>query len=325
MFFRLIVLYFQTNEYSIVVRFLGVIMNIIKRLTKIYNSSIEIPFDDSSKFIIMSDCHRGDGNWSDTFSKNQNIYFVALSHYYNNNYTYIELGDGDELWEITKFYDIIHEHSNVFWLMTQFYKKNRFYSIYGNHDLDKKNEKFVKDNLYKYFSERDNKYYPMLENIKIYEGLVLNYKSSNDKILLIHGHQVDFLNYNLWRMAKFLVRYFWKPLESIGINDITRTAKNYKKKTSVAKKLTRWVTEEKHILIAGHNHRPRFPSVGEPPYFNDGSCVHPRCITGIEISNGCISLIKWSNKTNYEGYLYVGKDIIAGPEPLINYFDYFKK
>ncbi len=35
-----------------------------------------------------------------------------------------------------------------------------------------------------------------------------------------------------------------------------------------------------------------FPEVGEISYFNDGSCVHPRCITAIEIENGTIKLVR---------------------------------
>src|SRR5690625_4452072 len=104
-------------------------MNTMKRINKVYNSSEEIYFDDNTKFIFMSDCHRGDGNWTDNFSKNQNIFFSALSYYYKKNYTYIELGDGDELWEVPKYYDIIQEHSDIFWLMSQFYKENRLYLI----------------------------------------------------------------------------------------------------------------------------------------------------------------------------------------------------
>jgi hypothetical protein len=29
------------------------------------------------------------------------------------------------------------------------------------------------------------------------------------------------------------------------------------------------------------------------PYFNTGCCVNPGYLTGIEIQNGCISLVKW--------------------------------
>ena len=66
------------------------------------------------KIVLMSDCHRGTGDWSDTFLKNQNIYFSALMNYYEKGYTYIELGDGDELWENKRMKDISEIHNNVF-------------------------------------------------------------------------------------------------------------------------------------------------------------------------------------------------------------------
>lgn len=295
-------------------------MRIMNRLTKIFDSSKEIDIDDSSKIIIMSDVHRGDGNWSDSFTRNQNIFFAALNYYYQKGYTYIELGDGDELWEVRDFKEIIREHSDVFWLMQKFYQDNRFYMIYGNHDIVKKDKKFVEENLYYYFSERNRRKVPLFKDIEVHEGLILNYRNNKNKIFLVHGHQVEFKNYDIWPITRFFVRYFWKPLELIGFNDITRTAKNYESRYKVEAKLTQWVQNYKHILIAGHNHRPYFPEVGYPPYFNDGSCVHPRCITGIEIIDGCIMLIKWSVKANEQGLLYVGKEILAGPRRLDLYF-----
>jgi hypothetical protein len=30
------------------------------------------------------------------FSRNENLYFTALNYYYKENFTYIEIGDGDE-------------------------------------------------------------------------------------------------------------------------------------------------------------------------------------------------------------------------------------
>ncbi len=294
-------------------------MNYMKRMSKVYLKSDEIVFDNNARFIIMSDCHRGDGNWSDSFAGNQNIYYTALSYYFNEDYTYIELGDGDELWEYRNMEDIIQEHSDVFWLMKKFYDKNRLYMIYGNHDMVKRSPDFVEKNLYKYFSQRDNKYFDLFHNIKVHEGLILKHKESNSDILLLHGHQVDLLNSDLWRVARFLVRYFWRPLENFCFKDVTRTAKNYKKKKDVARRLSEWVIRENKMLIAGHNHRPMFPETGEPPYFNDGSCVHPRCITGIELVNGSIALVKWSVKTNNNDNLMVKKDILAGPKKITDY------
>lgn len=300
-------------------------MNKLKGVSKVFQSAKHIPFDDSSRFILMSDCHRGDGGWGDDFSRNQNIYFAALTHYYRNNYTYIEIGDGDELWENHNFSEIIREHKDVFWLMTKFYNENRLYFIFGNHDMVKRDNNFVIENLYQYFDEREKRYFPLFPNIKVHEGLVLKHRITDDKIFLIHGHQVDFLNNELWRLSRFLVKYLWRPLESLGVKDPIRTAKNYKKKGAVAKKLAQWVIKEKTMLIAGHNHRPRFPELGETPYFNDGSCVHPRCITGIEIADGKIQLVKWCIKTKTDGALFIGKEVLAGPEKLKDYFKTIKE
>ena len=295
-------------------------MNKLKRISKVFESAEEIPFDDSSRIILMSDAHRGDGSWADDFSKNQNLYFAALTHYYNENYTYIEIGDGDELWKNKKLSDIIYVHSHAFWLLSKFFNKSRLYLIFGNHDMVKRKDKFVKENLYQYFDEQKKQYIPLFENIKLHEGLVLRHRVTDQKILLIHGHQVSFIDYEMWRFGRFLVRYLWRPFELFGVNDPTSTAKNYDKKDAVEKKLTEWVIREKHMLIAGHTHRPMFPEVGKPQYFNDGSSVHPRCITGIEIADGNIALVKWNVKTKTDGTLFICREVLAGPRKLKDYF-----
>lgn len=295
-------------------------MNKFKRISQVLQSAEQISFDNSSRIVLMSDCHRGDGSWADNFLKNQNPYFAALNHYYDEGYTYIEIGDGDELWENRKLSNIIQTHKDVFHLLAKFFKENRFYLIFGNHDIVKKNDRFARNYLYQYFDERKKKYIPLFENIKVHEGLVLRYKVTDDKILLIHGHQVDCLNDKMWRLSRFLVRYLWRPLELLGINDPTSTAKNYKKKDDIEKMLTEWVIKEKHMLIAGHTHRPMLPDVGQPLYFNSGSCVHPRCITAIEIIDGYIILVKWNVKTKVDGTLFVRRDVLAGPKRLSDYF-----
>ena len=98
-------------------------MNSLKEISQVFNKADVISFDDTSKFVLMSDCHRGDGNWSDNFARNQSIAFRALNYYYENGYTYIELGDGDELWENRSLDDIKEIHSHVFWLLSKFYSK----------------------------------------------------------------------------------------------------------------------------------------------------------------------------------------------------------
>lgn len=273
------------------------------RIDQVYNNSYRIPFDDSSKLVIMSDCHRGDGSYADNFARNQNLFFSALTQYYHHGYSYIELGDGDELWENDKLSRIFNLYDNIFWLMSKFHRESRLYIIFGNHDIVKK-----KNHLEEY-----NLNFP---GIQFYEGLVLEHANNKLKLLLLHGHQADFFNDRLWPISRFLVRYFWRPLELVGVNNPMNTATNPKRKTKVEKILVKWVKDFNQPLVAGHTHRAVFPAEDEPCYFNSGSCVHPRCITALEIVNGNIALVKWSYKTKFDGTLFVGRDYLAGPESL---------
>lgn len=295
-------------------------MNTTKRLSKVYESAEEFVFDDSLKVVLMSDCHRGKGDWADEFSKNQNICFVALNHYYNKGYTYIEVGDGDELWENRNFSDVKRIHSHIFWLLSKFYKENRLKFIFGNHDMVKKNPTFVKSNMYEYYDEENKKNISLFKDIKIHEGLILKYNSTNNKIFLVHGHQGDLLNDRFWRLSRFLVRYLWRPLNMFGVKDPTSAAENHHKKHKVEKRLIKWAKSEKQMLIAGHTHRPMVPEMGEPLYFNIGSCVHPRCITAIELEFGNISLVKWYVNTKEDGTLFIDRKVLVGPQKLKDYF-----
>lgn len=295
-------------------------MSTNKRLNKVFKSAKEIAFNDSSKFIFFSDCHRGDNSWADDFAHNQTLFFHALNYYYDKGFTYIEIGDGDELWENKRFADIRQAHSHIFWKMSKFHKENRLYLIYGNHDIKWKNPKNVEKNLYRYYDERKGRYELLFDGIEVYEGLILKHSGTGNKIFLVHGHQVDLKNDNLWYLAKFVVRKIWRPLQRRGVKDPTSPAKNFKIKRKVEKKLKEWVEDNDQMLIAGHTHRSIFPDEGETPYFNDGCCVHPRCITGIELQNGEITLIKWWVKPKDDGALYVTREILEGPKKLHSFF-----
>jgi hypothetical protein len=133
-------------------------MSLAKRLNKVFKSSEEVPFDDSSKLILFSDCHRGDNSWTDEFANNQNVFFHALNYYYDQGFTYIELGDGDELWENAFFEDIRRAHSNIFWKMTQFYKENRLYLLWGNHNRKWKRSGNVEKHLINIMTSAKNRW-----------------------------------------------------------------------------------------------------------------------------------------------------------------------
>jgi hypothetical protein len=69
-----------------------------RRLTEAYKGAKVEYFDENSRYIFFSDCHRGDDSVSDEFTRNQNVLLHALDYYFNNGYIYVEVGDGDELW-----------------------------------------------------------------------------------------------------------------------------------------------------------------------------------------------------------------------------------
>lgn len=286
------------------------------KLSNLLRSAEVIPYDDRSRFVLMSDCHRGGGTWGDNFLKNQNLFFAALTFYYENNYTYIELGDGDELWENRSLKQIIQIHSDAFWILSRFYEEHRLYMLYGNHDLDKKNQRFMRHNCHDYYCESESCRIPLMPGLCVHEALVLEHTNDGNSILLVHGHQGDLLNDTFWKLSRFLVRYFWRPMEILSMNDPTSAAKNYNKKGAVEQRLSKWSEDNSQMLIAGHTHRPMLPIDGDSLYFNCGSCVHPRCITALEISDNQISLVKWSVQTDENLSLYVGRELLAGPVSL---------
>ena len=291
-----------------------------KRLDKAYQNAHVVPFDDNSKFILFSDCHRGDNSFADDFANNRNIYYHALKHYYVEGFNYAELGDGDELWENISFSSILNAHKNVYELMQLFHKKNRLHMIWGNHDMVYRNPDTVKKNLSTYFDPKVGEEVELFGDIKYHEAIVLKHKDTNQEIFLTHGHQADWWNYNFWKWSRFLVRILWKPLNVMGIADPTSPAKNYKELIKVERRTKKWITDNNNLMtIVGHTHRPRFPEPGDIAFFNDGSCVHPRSITGIEIENGSISLIKWQIATKEDGTLQIVRVLLEEPRRLIDY------
>lgn len=293
-----------------------------ERLEHAYRNAEQIEIDRGSRIVCMSDCHRGVGNHGDNFLPNQNVFFAALKYYYDRCFTYIELGDGDELWENRKLSKIVDIHSDAFWLMSQFYKCGRFKMLYGNHDCRKKNGKFLQEHCGQYYCESEDCYKELFQEIRAQESILLKDRYSGHEILLLHGHQGDLLNDYLWRFTSFLVRYLWRPLELFGVYDPTSAARNYKKRKKTEKRLDRFAEEKQLLVIAGHTHRPVLPEPGESLYLNDGSCVHPRCITAMELENGNITLVKWSVMVRHGRNLSVEREILAGPVP---WEDYWKK
>lgn len=49
---------------------------VAKRLEEVYQRAKILPFNKHSKMILMSDCHRGQGNTGDNFLANQTLFLA---------------------------------------------------------------------------------------------------------------------------------------------------------------------------------------------------------------------------------------------------------
>ena len=144
-----------------------------KKLDAAYKKAKRMKIDKKSKIIMFSDTHRGDNSISDEFAHNQTLYKYALEHYYKEGYTYIELGDGDEMWEHKHFKHIRYAHSDIFILLKKFFDDNRFEMIYGNHNMELKFSYSVKKNLYYYIDEFTETKKELFLGIKIHKSIGL--------------------------------------------------------------------------------------------------------------------------------------------------------
>ena len=264
------------------------------------------------KLIIMSDMHRGDGTGADDFVQNSLIYRCALEYYLENGFTYIELGDAEELWENDNFDQIYITHTAVYDLLAKFHEpdpeKTRYIKVWGNHDL--------------YWKDHQVIYQSLFPGIQIHEAVILN-----DSILMIHGHQADpMCSGPVAAVSQFFVNHIWADLQRGGVKDPTRAATNPGLCNDVDERVHKWATNNDRgitAIIAGHTHRAVFENLSltemrlqtlrftteaassvqdrrDSHYYNTGSCVHPMTITGIEITlDKCphLEMVEWGLAT----------------------------
>ena len=259
-----------------------------------------------AKFIIFSDQHKGDRSYADDFKNAEKNYTTALEHYYKNDFTFISLGDSEELWKFS-VEKILPANETVLKSEAAF-QPNRFYKTFGNHDLIWKNTADVFIWLRKYFTM------PLVIN----EGIVIKIKTaaSELKVFLTHGHQGDTMSDNN-AFSTWVVAHLWLPLQRYLKININTPSNDFSLRNEHNIMMSEWSGAQQNLLlITGHTHVPVFASgryfnhpsnnipgkeqaLIKPSYFNTGCCCFDDGdITGIEIENGYIRLIKWHEENN---------------------------
>jgi UDP-2,3-diacylglucosamine pyrophosphatase LpxH len=271
-----------------------------------------LAYDDSSRFVFLSDCHRGDGSRADAFTQNEELFLAALAHYQHRGYTYVEVGDGDDLWMNRSIEQVRAAHPRVFEMLHDLNAQGRLHLIVGNHETGGPNA--------------DRK-----DGLRVHEGLVLEHIHTHQRLFVVHGHQQDLPNAALGGLTRAMVRALWAPLSRSPIGHWLRPTGTGEppagglgvaikwicaQRRQVGEGLAAWAQSRRITTICAHTHRPECARYGHMPYFNTGSCVAPGYITGLELERGVLSLVKWTLSALPSGGVRAERQLLAAPRAL---------
>ena len=230
---------------------------------------IVLTVKEKSRYIVFSDQHRGARNGADDFANAEPNYLAALNYYFENKFQFISLGDSEELWE-NSLSKVKKNNTATFEAEKKFINENRFFKIFGNHDLYWANDPLAWIQIKAIFGKK----------IKVFEGIILQWSGGSRKstasnnqledlqeadgkfeVFLTHGHQGDIASDGNW-FSKFFVSNIWAPLQAyLRINPNT-PAYDEEKKTEHNNIMYEWSARQKElILITGHTHQPVFESL----------------------------------------------------------------
>ncbi|MDB4919778.1 metallophosphoesterase [Mucilaginibacter sp.] len=289
-----------------------------------------LPFNAATdKFIVFSDQHKGARDGADVFTRSAQNYLSALDYYNRNGFFYINLGDSEELWE-NLFITVKRHNKTTFEAEKMFIARKAFIKIFGNHDLYWDNDPLAAAGLQTIYGQKveinegvvlkttvgkksleiymthghqgdlqsDGNWFskwfvsdiwgPFQAYLRInpntpannnelksdHNRIMYEWSSKRENILLITGHT----HQPVFRSLTQLESLF----EKLGIakqnNDTAKAAELQVKIEALHLKASR---------------PPDFKGYLDT-YFNSGCCCFDDGdITGIEIADNCIRLIKW--------------------------------
>jgi predicted phosphodiesterase len=294
-----------------------------------------IPFDVSQRFIIFSDQHKGAKDGSDDFASAEKNYLEALEYYEQQDYCYINLGDSEELWE-NSLEQVRKKNTLTFEAEKQFLAKQRFVKIFGNHDLYWDNHPLAALNLKEIYAEplkvyegcilqtsinnqqlqifmthghqgdmqSDGNWFSkwFVSNIwgplQSYFQININTPANNDQLKTVHNSIMSdwsALQKNILLITGHTHQPVFKSLthlESLYRQlSMVKTASNNEEAIKL-------LEQQINLRKIKGDPEPDFTSY-QPFYFNTGCCCfNDGDITGIEIADGQIRLIRWKYDSN---------------------------
>ena len=202
----------------------------------------------SSKVLILSDLHMGNGGRRDDFRRNSELVKAMLGSYYlPEKYSLVLNGDIEELFKFP-LESIVDTWGDMYDLFLKFERNGFFWKTYGNHDAE-----LLEEKAYPLASS-------MLKSLKFLYG--------DETILVLHGHQASVLLWETYpivsRSVVFFLRYIAKP---VGIRNFS-TAYNSRRRFAIEKSIYEFSNQAKIVSIIGHTHRPLFESLSKVDFLN---------------------------------------------------------
>ncbi len=295
---------------------------------------IEILFQEAGKkFIIFSDQHKGARDGADDFMMAEPNYLAALEHYNTKGFYFVSLGDSEELWEnsLTK---VKNHNIATFELEKKFAERNAFAKVVGNHDLYWGNDPFAWWQLKNLYGKEIKIYEGLVLTAMIdqkplrifcthgHQGdaqsdgnwfskfFVARIWAPMQAYLQINSNTVAYNNET--KTLHNEIMYEWSSLQKETLlitghthqpvfESLTHIERLYKQfqfaeisgdKEAVAALYAEIRKREREFTAVSVDYQVMLPS-----YFNSGCCCFmDGDITGIEIADGFIRLVKWTKK-----------------------------
>ena len=285
------------------------------------------------KIIIFSDLHKGNKKLSDDFAPAEQNYLAALDYYNSKGYTLIMLGDSEELWKFNLF-TVQHQNHPSFDAEKKFLQRKAFIKVFGNHDIFWNNDPFAGVQLIATYGQKVKIYEGIILQ-HIQEGKTVDIFLTHGHQGDGQSDGNKFSAWFVAKIWAPLQSYLQLNINTPACNDVLKTEHNqfmYEWSSQqqnlllvtghthqpVFESMTHLERLYKQLLIARQQsdnaaiaelqeeiafRRQEYDHVSEdylhlkPTYFNTGCCCFSDGdITGIEIDNGEMRLIRWKKE-----------------------------
>ncbi len=200
-------------------------------------SAPEMVLDTTSRILVLSDLHMGDGSTNDDLRRNGDLVAAILERYYlARGSTLVLNGDIEDVQKF-RLHKIRTAWRGIFSLFDRFAREGRLFKIYGNHD-----EVLLEASRYPY---------------PLHPGL--RFRWGTRSLYAFHGHQASGFLAKHNDISGAVVRYVFHTL---GIRNRS-PSEDSNRRYHVERRIYDFARAAGVVSLIGHTHRPLFESLSK--------------------------------------------------------------